>query len=197
MTTLKKDTPKISLFADLANSIHPSKIPVEDSEDTVRSWVRVAATIIESETGLEIEADEDYIFEQLCDIEWIIICGNPEDEDDDRDFIDLKSAGRQLDRIVERTIRWIKDDLEDCREEHRFFKDNEGNLYTGETLRYEYDSFMETLPKGDAYQGMSFSDWIQEWFLSGCDADEITEEEYNKLLAEKDLLSSIRFQKEF
>ena len=50
----------------------------------------------------------------------------------------------------------------------RYFTDNE-NVFTLDDLKYEYNSFIETTPEGDAYQDMPFEDWIRE----------ITEEEYN------------------
>ena len=182
MTIKKENVPYIS-FAELAACNVPNQIPAEESEKLVTFWIKVACLLVESETG--VKPKEDDILFQLADSEWIFSCQNPDDDEDEADFVDLHCIGELLDDIVEDTIRDIKEEQEEERAEHRFFKDAEGCLYTCDTLRYEYASFMETIPENDiAYKDMSFEDWIDEWFLSGFDCSEITEEEY-KMLSKK------------
>ena len=182
MTIKRRDPLNIS-FADLAEHTIPQQIPAEESEKLVDSWVTIACLMIEHCTGTEPKHDDILI--DLSDSEWIFLCQNPNDDEDEADYIDLRVLGSILDGLVEETIGEIWEAQDEERAEHRFFKDNEGKVYTKADLRYEYDSFMETLPKDDTYQDISFEDWIDEWWLSGCDTNEITEEEYLTALAEK------------
>ena len=66
----------------------------------------------------------------------------------------------------------------------RYFKNIEGDLFTLEDLRYEHQSFLEAIGPDDLYYNMPFENWIEDWFLSGFDTVELTEDEYNKLKEE-------------
>ena len=182
MTIKRKDPLNIS-FADLAEHTIPQQIPAEESEKLVDSWITIACLMIEHCTGTEPKHDDILI--DLSDSEWIFLCQNPDDDEDEADYIDLRVLGSILDGLVEETIGEIWEAQDEERAEHRFFKDSDGNIYTKADLRYEYNSFMETLPDDDEYQGMTFDDWIEEWWLSGFDTNEITEEEYLAIQAEK------------
>ena len=182
MTIKRKDPVNIS-FADLAEHTIPQQIPAEESEKLVNSWVTIACLMIEHCTGTEPKHDDVLI--DLSDSQWIFLCQNPNDDEDEADYIDLRILGSILDGIVEETIGNIWEEQDEEAADHRFFKDSEDNVYTKAGLRYEYDSFMETLPEDDEYHGMTFEDWIDEWWLSGFDTKEITEEEYNLAPEEK------------
>lgn len=68
----------------------------------------------------------------------------------------------------------------------RYFRNIEGDLFTLEDLKYEYESFLETVGPDDLYYNMPFEYWITDWFLSGFDTTELTEDEYNRLKEEEE-----------
>lgn len=106
MTIKKEDLPRVS-FEELAASQSPQQIPAEDSETLVNYWITLAAIFIENAT--KVKPNRDDILFDLADSDWIFICQNPDDDEDETDFVDLGSIARLLDDIVDSTIKDIKD----------------------------------------------------------------------------------------
>ena len=80
-----------------------SVITVSQAEPIIQNWISGAVTEIEAKTGAQIDGND--ILEQLADCEWLF--GIASDEEETK--INMISARAQLDHIVERNIKIIKE----------------------------------------------------------------------------------------
>lgn len=78
---------------------------VTQAEPIIRNWISEAVAEIEAKTGAQIDSND--ILEQLSDSEWIF--GISVDEEETK--INMISARAQLDHIIERNIKLIKEEI--------------------------------------------------------------------------------------
>lgn len=110
--TIKRNEPLNISFADMAERIVPYQIPAEDSEKLVDSWITIACLMIEHCTGTEVKHID--ILSELADYDFIFLCQNPDDDEDETDYVNLLCIGSLLNGIVEETIGeiWREQDEE-------------------------------------------------------------------------------------
>ena len=90
-----------------------SILPLDEAEELMTEAVLNTVTDITDETGEQI--DENDIWIKLADSDWIYIVCNPDDAEDDRDFVDMSIVCSTLNDIREQMIR----DIEEEQEEHQ------------------------------------------------------------------------------
>ena len=82
-----------------------SVITVSQAEPIIQNWISEAVAEIEAKTGAQIDSND--ILEQLADCEWLFCVTVDEEETK----INMISARAQLDHIVERNIKLIKEEI--------------------------------------------------------------------------------------
>ena len=80
-------------------------ITVTQAEPIIQNWISEALAEIEERTGIQIDSND--ILEQLADSEWIFSISSDEEETK----INMISARAQLDHIIERNIKLIKEEI--------------------------------------------------------------------------------------
>lgn len=80
-----------------------SVITVSQAEPIIQNWISEAVTEIEARTGIQVDGND--ILEQLSDSEWLFCVTVDEEETK----INMISARAQLDHIIKRTIKIIKE----------------------------------------------------------------------------------------
>lgn len=96
---------------DITNDPYYSILPLDEAEDFMTEAVLSTVTDITDETGEQI--DENDIWIELADSDWIYIVCNPDDAEDDRDFVDMSIVCSTLNDIKEQMIRDIEEEQDE------------------------------------------------------------------------------------
>lgn len=88
-----------------------SILPLDEAEDLMTEAVLNTVTDITDETGEQI--DENDVWIKLADSDWIYIVCNPDDAEDERDFVDMSIVCSTLNNIREQMIRDIEEEQEE------------------------------------------------------------------------------------
>ena len=89
----------------------PEYMPLEKSEPIVKAWVAMTANEIEYQTGVEVE--EDAILLELSEKDRLFLTSNPDDDNDDSEWIDTEEVWRVLEELMNDWVADIKEEQED------------------------------------------------------------------------------------